>query len=88
MAGMRGNKIMDLNWNKMIMDSDKNKGKVLRSCSFYPRKEDRIFLFSDGISQSGMGTEKYPFGWCIDNVYDFIETLIKKQPDISAQSIS
>jgi Stage II sporulation protein E (SpoIIE) len=84
----RGNKIMDLNWEKMVMDSDKNKGKVLRSCSFYPRKEDRIFLFSDGISQSGLGTDKYPFGWGIENTYSFIETLVKKQPNISAQRIS
>lgn len=85
---IRGNKPMDLNWETIVMESEKNKGKELRSCSFYPRKEDRIFLFSDGISQSGMGTEQYPFGWGIDKTYDFIETLIKKQPDISAKRIS
>jgi len=85
---IRGTQPLDLNWENIIMESERNKGKVLRSCSFYPRKEDRIFLFSDGITQSGMGTEKHPFGWGINNVYEFIEVLLKKQPDISAQRIS
>lgn len=85
---MRGKKAFNPSWETIALDSEKNKGKILRNCSFYPQKEDRILLFSDGISQSGLGTEKFPFGWGLDNMYAFIKNLISKQQDISAQRLS
>jgi hypothetical protein len=37
-----------------VLQSEKNAGKEIRSCTLEPLKEDRILFCSDGISQSGM----------------------------------
>lgn len=85
---MRGGKPLDSEWNCLILSSEKNKGKEIKSCHFDPRKEDRIIICSDGITQSGMGSKKYPFGWGWENVQQFITGIIDQQPDISAQKLA
>lgn len=85
---MRGDNLLQAEWTCLILSSEKNKGKEIKSCQFQPRKEDRIIFCSDGITQSGMGSRKYPFGWGWDNVQQFVKGIIEKQPDISAQKLA
>ncbi len=85
---MRGSNPLEAEWNCLILSSEQNKGKEIKSCSFRPRKEDRIIFCSDGITQSGMGSRKYPFGWGWENVKSFVREIIDQQPDISAQNLS
>ncbi len=85
---MRGSKPFDPNWKDIVLESETNKGKVLRTCSFQAQKEDRIFFWSDGITQSGMGTKQYPFGWGQENVEHFVYSSIERDPYISAREIS
>ncbi|TVR70978.1 MAG: stage II sporulation protein E [Marinilabiliales bacterium] len=85
---MRESKPLDSEWKCLILSSEKNKGKEIKSCHFNPRKEDRIIICSDGITQSGMGSKKYPFGWGRENVQQFITGIIEQQPDISAQKLA
>jgi len=49
-----------------------------------PSKEDRIIFCSDGVSQSGMGSEAYPFGWERDNIASYAATLVSSESSISA----
>ncbi len=51
-------------------------------------KGDRIIIFSDGVSQAGMGTKAYPFGWNNKHISDFIINLLRKKPDTSARDLS
>ncbi len=85
---IRGKKIYDPGWMDIVLESEQNKGKILRSCKFKAHKEDRIVLMTDGIVQSGMGSVKYPFGWGADNAKSFIERTLKLNPEISARSLS
>ncbi|MFW5820655.1 MAG: SpoIIE family protein phosphatase, partial [Bacteroidota bacterium] len=85
---MRKNKVFDPNWNCVIMQSDKNAGKEIKSCSFYPQKEDRIIVCTDGISQAGLGTDKHPFGWGMDNMREYAGRLIENNPRISARRLA
>jgi hypothetical protein len=85
---MRGSKPLEAEWNCLILNSERNKGKEIKSCCFQPLKEDRIIFCTDGITQSGMGSKKYPFGWGWDNVQEFIIRLIEQQPDISARNLA
>ncbi len=85
---LRGDKPVDAEWKSLVLSSEKNKGKEIRNCHFQPRKEDRIIFCSDGITQSGMGSRKYPFGWGRDNLQDFVLQVIRQQPDISAQKLA
>lgn len=84
----RGNKIFNPLWNCILLKTEKNYGKEIRTCSFYPRLEDRIFICSDGVTQSGMGSAEYPFGWGTDKVQEYVEKLILNNPGISARRIS
>lgn len=45
---------------------------------------DRIILFTDGITQAGLGTKTYPLGWREENVRAFIRREVSRRPDISA----
>jgi len=85
---LRGKEILDPSWKKVVLDKGKNAGKVLKSCSFIPEKEDRIILCSDGVAQSGMGGEDYPFGWGRDSVAAYASSLVKSEVSISAIMLS
>ncbi len=40
-----------------------------------------IFLMTDGISQAGMGTEKFPFGFGIENIKRELDNLLRNKVD-------
>ena len=69
---LRGKQIFDPSWKKVILEKGKHSGKILKTCSFMPEKEDRIIMCSDGVSQSGMGSENFPFGWERDNIATYV----------------
>ena len=84
----RGNKLYNPEWSCLILKTEKNAGKEINTCSFIPQKEDRLFICSDGITQSGLGTADYPFGWGLDDLHDYAEKLITNNPVISARRVS
>jgi hypothetical protein len=56
---------------------------------------DRLIFFSDGVTQSGIGlkpgennAEVGTKGWGIDGVRDYIQRLLREEPDISARSLA
>lgn len=65
-----------------------NVGKLLRCREFTARKEDRLVFLSDGVVQSGLGNNRYPMGWGIENVYDFSLNQVSRMPDISASKLA
>lgn len=81
---LKGNKVLDIQWKKVVLDKGKNSGKVLRTCTFMPEKEDRIIFCSDGVSQSGMGSESFPFGWERDSIAVYASQLVTSESSISA----
>lgn len=85
---LRGTKIFRPQWESIVLESEKHQGKKLKSCQFKPQKEDRIVFCSDGIVQSGLGTDQYPFGWGQDNYIDFVKRLVSNNPDISASRLT
>jgi Stage II sporulation protein E (SpoIIE) len=85
---LRGNMIFDPSWKKVILQKGKHTGKILKTCSFIPEKEDRIIFCSDGVSQSGMGSEAYPFGWERDNIASYAASLVSGELSISAMTLA
>jgi hypothetical protein len=85
---LRGNQEFDPSWKKVILEKGKHAGKVLRTCTFVPEKEDRIIFCSDGVAQSGMGSDAYPFGWERDSVATYARTLVSSEPSISASMLA
>jgi len=85
---LRGNQIFDPSWKKVILEKGKHSGKILKTCTFMPEKEDRIIVCSDGASQSGMGSEDYPFGWERDNIAAYAAILVTSEHSISASMLA
>jgi len=85
---IRDNKTFDPGWQCLILNSEKNAGKEILSCQFQPRKEDRIIFASDGIAQSGLGTDTYPLGWGRDQMMDYSLKLVRNTPKLSASKLA
>ncbi|MDD5363632.1 MAG: SpoIIE family protein phosphatase [Ignavibacteria bacterium] len=50
--------------------------------------EERIIFFSDGVTQSGIGSPEYPIGWGEKGVCDYIISQIEGNKTISAKELS
>jgi hypothetical protein len=66
----------------------KYKNDELKYYSFSCDKQDRIVFLSDGVTQAGMGTEKYPFGWGRDKVQKYATLLIRRENEVSAKKLA
>ena len=85
---LRGTHVLKPRWNCIVLpEAVKGKKEVL-SCTFEPKKEDRIIICSDGVVQSGLGTSKYPFGWGREKLLSLTQELVNRDPGISASKIS
>lgn len=62
--------------------------RAIAHAQFQLKHGDRIVLFSDGVTQAGMGLIGTPFGWGADKVHAFIRDLIKEDPQISARVLA
>lgn len=85
---LRNGEQLNIKWNPITLNNEVNGNKKLYWCSFKPQKEDRLFFWSDGIPQSGTGSDKYPTGWGIENANKFIIDYLKKEPTICAAKIA
>ncbi|MFW6389291.1 MAG: SpoIIE family protein phosphatase, partial [Marinilabiliaceae bacterium] len=85
---LRNNREFDPGWEDLELESERHKGKIIKTCSFIAQKEDRIVFWSDGIIQSGMGTRSYPFGWGREGAIEYVFRVLKNEPFISASKLS
>jgi hypothetical protein len=85
---LRGSQPFEPEWRDVVLDKGRNAGKRLRKCSFYPAKEDRIILMSDGVAQSGMGSIAWPLGWERENVLQYAVSLVGSETSISAHTLA
>jgi len=76
--------------DKCLKGPEINQGTVdeIGMSRFKAQKEDRIILFSDGVSQSGIGRADMPFGWDMEDVEAFITKRLKNNPQLSAQELA
>ncbi len=61
---------------------------TLFSSRFTLETGDRIVILSDGVTQSGMGNAVYPLGWELENVEQWILSLIRRDKKISARKLA
>jgi len=85
---VREKKVLSPDWEYIVLESEENKGKEIKTCKIKLQKGDRVIFGSDGTSQSGMGTKNFPFGWGRDNMQQFILENISKDQTISAEKLS
>lgn len=61
--------------------------KDISQYNFKANIEDRIIIFSDGVSQSGIGRAEMPFGWDTIDIVRFVSEILQKTPEISAENL-
>jgi sulfur transfer complex TusBCD TusB component (DsrH family) len=85
---LRGNNVLNPNEYQLGIQGLENAGKVLRCREFMARKEDRLIFMTDGVTQSGLGSRRYPMGWGRDTVEEFVISQVSRMPDISATKLA
>ena len=61
---------------------------AMRFTEIKTRPEDRIVLVSDGITQAGLGTERYPLGWRESGCRKHLLQLVGENPSISSRQLA
>jgi serine/threonine protein phosphatase PrpC len=85
---VRDKQVVELERRIIVLKGESNAGKKLRLSSFQALKDDRLIFTSDGVTQSGMGTPQFPFGWGNENLAHFVIDLTKRNPKISARELA
>jgi hypothetical protein len=85
---IRNGKIYKPNEYKLEVEGEENIGKILRCREFVARKEDRMIFMTDGVTQSGLGSNRYPMGWGLARITDFVLNQISKQREISGTKLA
>ena len=81
--------------DRITWERDKNelqrkgafKKEVVQYSAFDMEIGERLIMFSDGVSQAGLG-KSLPLGWRLSGVESFVRDLIAKEPDISSRELS
>jgi len=84
----RGSKRIEPVWNCVLLEGEKNSGKEVLTAGFKAFKEDRIVFCSDGVVQSGLGSENFHMGWGLENIEAFIQGTIIEEHEISAVKLA
>ncbi|MBN2743797.1 MAG: SpoIIE family protein phosphatase [Marinilabiliaceae bacterium] len=86
---LRGTTVFDPGWEVVELAIEGQQGgKVLHVCSFQARKDDRIFFWSDGIVQAGMGSRALPFGWGRQGAVEGVLRLVTGDPYAASARLS
>ena len=78
----------ELRVNKTDVRPARWQDRVISLVTFDAQREDRIVVFSDGITQAGMGEYLTPLGWGLANVEKFVREQIERSPYLSARELS
>ncbi|QHI68383.1 SpoIIE family protein phosphatase [Tichowtungia aerotolerans] len=82
---IRQGRVIDLPFEEL--GSRQRDYRTVRITTCVPQPEDRIIFFSDGITESGMGTPNYRLGWRHSGVVHFVQSLLSDDPEISARTL-
>lgn len=70
------------------VESPSLEGRKMKTYSLKAMPEDRLVIMSDGISQSGLGTEELKLGWRVEGCKRFVLDQVCHDPQISARSLA
>ena len=65
-----------------------DEARAIYAASFSPECGDRIIICSDGVSQAGIGSKDYAFGWQSEGCRDYVLNVLKDKPEISARELA
>jgi hypothetical protein len=78
----------DLKVERRDLVSERWSSRKVRLSEVHTIIGDRLIVFSDGVTQAGLGRKNYKFGWQREGALTFIKKQIENTPDISAHELS
>jgi hypothetical protein len=86
---LRNNRSMPIDKREIILNRKRAfKKEILYYSTLKLYHGDRLLFFSDGVTQSGMGSAANPLGWRKSQVEAFVEKTLSKTPEISARALA
>ncbi|MFP4376676.1 MAG: SpoIIE family protein phosphatase [Spirochaetales bacterium] len=82
----RGNRLIKPERKPIEVNRPDGRAAVIYHSQFDMTVGDRIIMTSDGVTQSGMGTARYPLGWGGDGVAELLPRLLG--PETSARMLA
>lgn len=83
---IRQNQIMD--HKAEVIHSNNWPDRAIHSYAFKLVPQDRLVFCSDGVTQAGIGSDAWPFGWGEAALSEFIQKSVAADPEISAKKLS
>jgi len=80
--------LCELDRRKLSILGINNVHQTLYESEFIAAEGDRLLMFSDGVSQSGIGRQDMPFGWEREEIYQYLQYLIRQNPGMSASEMA
>lgn len=80
----RGGSPLPTEWDCLLIGKNEARLQTILTTHFKAQEGDRVVLMTDGVTQSGLGSDMYPFGWGHENVSHFIENRLSESPAISS----
>lgn len=84
----RGSEILHLNRQSIEITRKDKEPDTISITDFQAQHGDRIIMLSDGVSQSGIGSKALPFGWGNSKTGEYVQSLIARDPQISAHDLA
>lgn len=85
---LRGGKPVEIEKEQLKVNTRDLGQRKLYYSRFKAEHNTRAVIFSDGITQSGMGSDEYPLGWGRENAVKLLTDLCSRFPEISARELS
>ena len=85
---VRNGKVINPEPEEIELNSHEYKQDILKLYNFKAQLGDRIILFTDGVTQSGMGTDRFPLGWGKEEVEDYVYEQIEEKGNSSARELA
>jgi hypothetical protein len=63
-------------------------GREMTYATFHADLHDRIVFCSDGVTQAGLGTNRFPFGWGSALLAEFLGERLAAMPDIGSADLA
>jgi len=85
---LRGQQTVPVETEPLVLRLGSGREATLRRSSFTCQPGDRIVVFSDGVSQAGVGQRATPLGWGSAAAEEFLCGAIQERPGISARHLA
>ena len=82
---LRQGELVELEWQSTELATTGYSGRSVATASFEPLSGDRLFAFSDGISQSGLGRTSE---WGRNGAVAYTQKALREFPGIAARDLS